>query len=128
MRGRHCWNEEAARSGEFKYGTRPVVSEEDLFEVLQELTQSGLKIEIALRRIGKGLCIKSFPVTHQSFRLIELVELCQGGYSGADLVMLPYPSLSVLENPNLFFEARDIYNQARNRFLKEQEPKTPKGK
>jgi len=113
--------------GEFKYQNRPLLIKDDLFEVLYELTESGYQIEKALRKIGKGICPLSFPISTQTHRMIELVNLCQGGYSGTDLVMLPYPNLSLLENPNIFFEARRIINDTKAIFQKEQESKPQQG-
>jgi len=51
--------------------------------------------------------------------LIEIVEMCQGGPAGTDLIRLPYDNLPLLENPNLFFQAREIINREKLRFYRE---------
>lgn len=60
-------------------------------------------LEILCRRIGKGVCIKSFPTTRLSVYLVDLIQFCKEFHS------LPCEG-SVQEQPNLFFEAYRVIN------------------
>jgi len=121
-----CWDTDTIEAGLIKYKNLTIRTEEELFDALYELTEEELSIEIALRRIGKGLCPKSFPVSSLSVHLIDVVDICQGGITGTDLVMLPYPQFSIFDQPNIFFQARNLINQVRAQYFKEKEPQKDK--
>lgn len=83
------------------------------------------EFERGLRRIGKGVCIKSFPLTAFTERMLELFFLTHGGFSGIELTFLPCQG-SIYDNPNLFFEASNVIGEELNR--KRPEKKAQDGK
>lgn len=70
-------------------------------------------LEIALKRIGKGVCPKSFNISRQSYYYLDLYRKTHGGDYGIDLTHLPL-SGGVLEQPNIFFAASDIISSVRS--------------
>ena len=73
---------------------------------------------MALRRIGKGICPKSFPISKQSHYFLELFRLCHGGEYGLELMRLPH-SGGVLDQSAIFFQASDIIRAVKSRLFKE---------
>jgi len=82
------------------------------------------RVEGGLKRFGlkdtkiSGICIKSFPKSPLTSKLLELIYLCTGGQSGVDLVHLPFEG-TVLDQPNIFIEAYSIFTQEYNKYMKE---------
>lgn len=117
---------------EFKLRNQPpisgsVTSESELIETLDRLLElhQTEKFSIALRRLGKGLCPRSFPLSRQSYYFLELYRLTRGeGYS---LARLPL-SGGVLDQPNIFYRACSAIDKAVDSFKKEQDAKQDKGK
>ena len=70
----------------------------------------------ALRRIGLGICPKSFPIDAQSFYFLDLYNKTHGGETGNQLINLPN-SGGVLDQPNIFFSASEIIGIQRSKFL-----------
>lgn len=73
---------------------------------------------IALRRIGKGVCPKSFPISRQSYYFLELYDLTHGGEYGTELLHLPLTG-GVLEQANIFHQACSVISTARSRIFRE---------
>ena len=71
-------------------------------------------LPILLRRIGKGVCIKSFPSTFLSTYLFNLVELCR------DFKSFPCPG-GLLDQPALFFQAYAIVTSELDRLQQQME-------
>lgn len=73
---------------------------------------------LALRRIGKGVCPKSFPLSSQSLYFLNLYGITHGGDYGNDLTHLPV-SGGALEQPAIFYTASDIISSVRARHFSE---------
>lgn len=78
------------------------------------------EIERALGKIDSGVCIKSFPFTSTTMQLLELYQITHGGFSGTDLIMLPYPDRSVFDQPYVFFQASRIISEELSRGMQEE--------
>jgi hypothetical protein len=99
---------------EFKVRNLPAIaglvsSEEDLvnvFETALETFQT-TNMDVALRRVGKGICPKSFPLSPQSLYFLDLYHKTHGGEAGCDLTHLPIAG-GLLDQPNIFFSAVDV--------------------
>jgi hypothetical protein len=96
-----------------------IYSESDLFKVLRDAQAlyETEEVQVALRRIGKGVCPKSFPITKQSHYFLELFRLTHGGEYGLELMRLPL-SGGVLDQPAIFYQASDIIRNVKSRFIK----------
>ena len=106
------------RNSPLKKGT--VKSEDGLYKAITialEVHRTD-DASIALRRIGKGICPKSFPITRQSYYFLELFSLTHGGEAGTELTNLPL-SGGVLEQPAIFFNACNIIGSVRSRYLRD---------
>ena len=95
------------------------MSEAALFEAIDVAlrTYQTEDLQVVLKRLGKGICPKSFPVTQQSLYFLDIYYKTHGGEYGTDLVHLPN-SGGVLDQPNLFFVASDIIARVRSRYFK----------
>jgi len=89
----------------------------ELDSELEELEEK-YPIELALRKLG--ICPKSFPLDPFTLRALELYDLTHGGPNGTDLINLPCAPV-VLDNPNIFFEVREIITIEKLKILKEKE-------
>lgn len=118
MRGRECLldRDYAAHpiSYSFKVRNQPEISgtidsQESFYEAvdLAFRTYQTDDISTALRRIGKGICPRSFPTSSQSLYFLDMYYLTHGGESGLDLVHLPNEG-GILDQPSLFFRACEI--------------------
>jgi hypothetical protein len=82
------------------------------------------RIEVALKRFSlvdanlSGICIKSFPKSALTARLLSILNLCLGGENGTDFLNLPYPG-TIFQQPNILIEAYYIFVNEINRFHKE---------
>lgn len=80
------------------------------------------RIELALKQINYnnqyGVCIKSFPQSQLSTRLLNTLFLCMGGFSGTELTQLPYNG-TILDQPNIFIEAYNIWVGEYNKKVQE---------
>lgn len=63
--------------------------------------------EVALRRIGRGFCPKSYPISPQSFYFLDLYYKTYGGEYGTELRHLPLRG-GALDQPSLFYAAMDV--------------------
>lgn len=101
-----------------------ITSLEEFYEVCSNIADFHVitQIERILKFIGKGICPASFPLTETSVHLTWLVDQCLGGEGGTDLIHLPYGG-GVLDQPALFFEAKDIIVSERAKWYNEHLPK-----
>jgi hypothetical protein len=92
-------------------------SEDELFRVIGLTLRAHLTddVAIALKRIGKGVCPKSFPISHQSYYFMDLYNETHGGEGGLELKHLPEAG-GVLDQPNIFFNASNVIRQVRAEF------------
>lgn len=60
-----------------------------------------------------GLCPKSFQQLPKITYWLRQVYLCMGGYSGQELVHLPYDG-TILDQPNIFIQVYETYVNERN--------------
>lgn len=96
-----------------------VTSEQEFFEAIDlafEVHKTN-DIEIALRRIGKGVCPKSFPLTRQSYYFLDIYAKTHGGEYGTDLTFLPN-SGGILDQPNIFYAASSVISSIRSAFFR----------
>jgi hypothetical protein len=81
------------------------------------------RVESAFKQIKYknlfGVCLKSFPRSELTSRLLNLLMLCMGGFNGTELVHLPFEG-TILDQPNIFIEAYNIYTSEYNSFVQEQ--------
>jgi hypothetical protein len=63
----------------------------------------------------QGLCPKSYQLLPRIRTLLGHVHLCLGGYSGMELVQLPYPG-TILDQPNIFIQVYNIYVDEKCKF------------
>jgi hypothetical protein len=127
VRGRDCLLGRNYKSSPLPYSFRVgnkdvkgvIHSEEELFQTIEKAfdVYKTDDIEIALRRIGKGICPKSFPMTRQSFYFLDIHSKTHGGESGNTLINLPNEG-GVLDQPNIFFSATDVISSVRARSLR----------
>lgn len=127
IRGRDCLLGRDYRSAPLSYSfrvgnkdTKGVIhSEEEFFQAIEKALSvyKTDDIEIALRRIGKGVCPKSFPLTRQSVYFLDVYSKTHGGESGNQLTMLPNTG-GVLDQPNMFFSVSDIISEVRARYIR----------
>lgn len=83
------------------------------------------RVEVALKsfRVANGIsgiCPKSLyrlPIVEQ---LLHMVFMCIGGYSGTELIHLPFPG-TILDQPNMFIDAYNIVNSEYSKWNKEQD-------
>lgn len=120
-----------------RYGAKlisgEVDSEESFLESVSKILEAFKtdRIEVALKSFRlpdnqdkriSGICLKSFPRTRLTSRLIEMLNMCMGGQSGVELIHLPFAG-TILNQPNIFIQAYFIYSDEVNKFLKESMPK-----
>lgn len=127
IRGRDCLLGRNYKSDPLPYSfrvgnkdTKGVIhSEEELFQAIEKALSvyKTNDIEIALRRIGKGICPKSFPLTRQSVYFLDIYSKTHGGDSGNQLINLPNAG-GVLDQPNIFFSAADTISEIRSRYIR----------
>ena len=79
---------------------------DDAIDQIQTLYQTD-DIEVALRRVGKGFCPKSYPISQQSFYFLDLYQKTHGGEQGMELLHLPLAG-GALDQPNIFYAAMDV--------------------
>lgn len=95
-------------------------SKEELFSVLDRALQlyKTEDLRVALKRMGRGVCIKSLPVFQECYYFLDLYNKTHGGETGTELLHLPY-SGGILEQPQIFFDACDHITRVKSAFLRE---------
>ena len=96
-----------------------VRSEEEFYQAIEKALEAyeTEDIEIALRRIGKGVCPRSFPTSRQSYYFMDIYYKTHGGDNATDLARLPNAG-GVLDQPHIFFSASDVISSQRAKFLR----------
>lgn len=114
------------RGKEIVSGT--VTSEESLFTAIDKLLDAykASDVTVALRRIGRGVCPKSFPVSPQSHYFLGLYHITHGGEYGLDLMHLPNEG-GALDQPNIFFSSSTAISHIRGKFFGDKIKKSEDG-
>ncbi len=81
-------------------------SETEFFQAIDEVLElyEVDQVEVALRKMGQGICPRSFPLSRQSEKFLEIFSICHGGQSGLDLLQLPHPG-AVMDQPAKLLDA-----------------------
>ena len=116
--GRLCLLERDLQERPLKLRNKVIITSMDQLDSLLDELEEKFPIELALQKLG--ICPKSFPLSRFTFRALELFDLCHGGPTGTDLLHLPVCP-TILDNPNIFFEAREVIIKEKNEYQQEKE-------
>jgi hypothetical protein len=100
---------------------------QDSISLILELYNTD-RIEVALKQfrlVGtsfRGICPKSLPRLPLTSYLLDMIYTCVGGENGTDLINLPFEG-TILDQPNLFIQAYNIYVNEQSRWLREKTSK-----
>ena len=93
-----------------------IESYEDFYSAISRILEFHKtdRVEVGLKRIGikgktsRGICVKSFPQTKLTAKILSMLNLCLGGQNGTELVHLP-ESGTIFDQSNIFIESFYIY-------------------